>query len=212
MTLLADALPAAVALTHLDVSNTGFGDTGLIAIATALGRKQTTPTLEQSIRKLSAPVPVEVVPATNSTSPSCIAPVVGANLVELILYGNEKAQGQGWTSLAGTLPQLSRLRRLDCSRCAGMGCDGADAIAAVLPRCEVLQCLLVMRCAIGDRGGRALANAFAMIVGPDGPQQSVKSIDASWNRLTGECAKAIVNSSAPVGWTFEQTPGGFRNQ
>ncbi len=219
MALLADALPAAVALTHLDVSNTGFGDTGLIAIATALGRKQTTQTSEQSTRKLSVPsswpsAPVEVVAATNSTSIPCITPVavVGANLVELILYGNEKARGQGWTSLADVLPQLSQLRRLDCSQCAGMGCDGADAIAAVLPRCKVLQCLLVARCTIGDRGGRALATAFATIAGADnGAQQAVKSIDASWNRLTGECAKAIVNTSAAVGWAVEQTPGGFRN-
>lgn len=207
MALLAEALPAAVALTHLDISNTGFGDPGLISIAKALGRKKTKPAVEQGTWKLSAAA--EVVGATGPTPSPCITPAaaVGANLVELILYGNDKARWSGWSALAGALPHL-RLHRLDCSRCSGMGCDGAVAIAAVLPRCKALQCLSMARCAIGDRGGRELASAVIASADSEG-QQSLKSIDASWNRLTGECAKAIVNDGVVVGWAFEQTPGGF---
>ena len=93
MRLLADALPATVALKHLDISNTGCGDAGLIAIATALGRTQ------------------------------AVDAAVGANLTELILYGNDQAKGPGWRALAEALPQLVNLRRLDCSRGAGMGCE-----------------------------------------------------------------------------------------
>ena len=151
---------------------------------------------------------------SNSISSSCITPVaaVGANLVELILYGNDKARYSGWSALAGVLPHL-RLERLDCSRCSGMGCDGAGVIAAVLPKCKALQCLSMVRCAIGDRGGRALASALLVIASADSQgQQSLKSIDASWNRLTGECAKAIVNECVTVGWDVEQMPGGFRKE
>ena len=210
MLLLADALPATVALTHLDISNTGFSDAGLVAIATALGRTQTMDAaVGQPACRLSDP-PVGVLADSISMScrPSTVA--VGANLTELILYGNAQAKGPGWRALAEVLPQLVNLRRLDCRRCAGMGCDGAAAFAAVLPVCTALQCLLLARCSIGDRGGQVLAKAFTAIASPENRQhQSLDSIDASWNRLTGECVKAIVNACARVGWSVEQTPGGF---
>lgn len=193
--LLADALSTTVALTHLDISNTGCGDAGMIAIAVALGRMQT------GAEKVK-------MAAATSSSDEIPGACAGANLSELILCGNDAIRGSSsWSALARVLPQLYRLRRLDCSRCMGLRCDGADAIAAVLLKCIALESLSVARCAIGDRGGLSLAKAVA--TAESRGKQWLASLDVSWNRLTGERVKDIVNAGAGVGWDVVQTPGGF---
>ena len=185
--LIADALPAVPALVHLDISNTRCGDAGMIAIAAALGK-----------------------PAAVGGR----ATAVGANLSELVLYGNDSVRGtSGWSALAGVLPVLRGLQRLDCNRCSGMRCEGASAIAAALPRCPALESLSLARCAIGDMGAGALAATIgASMTARAGSAKLNRlcEVDASWNRMGGgEAIRAVLLAGAGAGLVVEQTPGGF---
>ena len=183
--LIADALPAVPALVHLDISNTRCGDAGMIAIAAALGK---------------------------AAAVGGRATAVGANLSELVLYGNDSVRGtSGWSALAGVLPVLRGLQRLDCNRCSGMRCEGASAIAAALPRCPALESLSLARCAIGDMGAGALAAAIgaSMTARAGSAKLNLCEVDASWNRMGGEAIRAVLLAGAGAGLVVEQTPGGF---
>jgi hypothetical protein len=67
----------------------------------------------------------------------------------------------GWAALAETLPHLRALRDIYASECASMGCAGARAIAAVLPRCAPIELLTLESNGIGDEGKAALRRGWA---------------------------------------------------
>lgn len=204
---------AAATLTHLDISNTGCGDVGLTAIASAIGKRPT---------------------GTFSAGSGGSAVM----LSELLLCGNAGVSGvKAWTALAAALPALPCLTHLDLDSCSGLGDDGLRPIASALPWCTGLKTLSLNRCAVGDDGATALAVSSSRLPLLVIPRHSLtdcvwlqrgitaaeglqlQSLDAAWNVIGGQAVGLVLRAVADVPLPlqqerpqlkFERAPGGFQ--
>ena len=152
LTLLAGALPPT--LEELTMNGTGCGDPGMVAIAAKL------PAL------------------TGLQSFACA-------------YNTDVGQ-VGWAALGAALPRLPALSELTLHNCSGMGDGGVAALVIGLPEAAALSDLDLEDCGVGDAGAEALAAVLPRCFALEGVNLMFNEYRAATRALLDEAAREVV--------------------